>query len=240
MDWYYLNNGERIGPLPEAEFQAKVQQGVVAADTLVWNANLKDWMPYGAVAAAPGAQDGTAVCTVCRRTVRADEVVRYENATVCANCKPAFVQQLREGTAPTADVLYAGFWIRFGAVFIDGLILGVFNTVLSFVVTAAAAAASSEAVLGATLALYAIQITVQALYEIIMVGKYGATLGKMVFKIKVLTADGGPVTYGRATGRYFGKLVSYLTLYIGFIMAGFDKEKRALHDHMCGTRVVRL
>lgn len=240
MDWYYLKNGERVGPLPESDFQEQARQGAITAETLVWNAGMKDWTAYGKLSTAP-ADDGTVVCTVCGRTVRADEVVRYENATVCANCKPTFIQQLREGTAQTADLVYAGFWVRFGAVFVDGLILGVFNFVLSFVATSAViATAGPEATIAVTFAMYGIQMTVAALYEILMLGKYGATLGKMVFKIKVVTAEGESVSFGRATGRHFAKYVSYLTMYIGFIMAGFDKEKRALHDYMCGTRVVRL
>ncbi|HEY8240312.1 MAG TPA: RDD family protein [Kiritimatiellia bacterium] len=241
MQWYYLKGTERVGPVDEPAFQALVQQGGVAADTLVWNAGMKEWTAFGKL--APGtAADATAVCTICKRTVPADDVIRYENATVCAACKPTFVQQLREGTAPTADVVFAGFWLRFCAVFIDGLIIGVFNFVLNFIVMAGVVAAAAEnpnAATAAMFVLYGIQFTVQALYDILMVGKYGATLGKMVFKLRVVTPGGGRVTYARATGRHFAKIVSYITLYIGFIMAGFDKEKRALHDHMCGTRVIR-
>jgi uncharacterized RDD family membrane protein YckC len=73
-----------------------------------------------------------------------------------------------------------------------------------------------------------------------MVGKYGATLGKMAAKIRVVTADGGKVSYGRATGRYFAKLLSAFTCLIGFIMAAFDEEKRALHDRICNTRVISI
>ena len=71
-----------------------------------------------------------------------------------------------------------------------------------------------------------------------MIGKYGATLGKMACRIKVVTSEGGPVSYMRALGRYFAKQLSCLTLMIGYIMAFFDKENRALHDRICDTRVV--
>jgi uncharacterized RDD family membrane protein YckC len=75
-------------------------------------------------------------------------------------------------------------------------------------------------------------------YETFFVGKFGATPGKMACKLRVITAEGAPVSYARALGRYFSKLVSYLTCSIGFIIAGFDDEKRALHDRMCNTRVI--
>ena len=52
--------------------------------------------------------------------------------------------------------------------------------------------------------------------------------------------DGSPVSYLRALGRYFGKLLSYLICSIGFIIAAFDDEKRGLHDHICSTRVIRV
>lgn len=84
-----------------------------------------------------------------------------------------------------------------------------------------------------------INIIVGMLYETIMIGKYGATLGKMACKIKVVRADGGRVTYGRACGRYFSKILSSMICMVGYFMALFDKEeKRALHDRICDTRVV--
>ena len=73
-----------------------------------------------------------------------------------------------------------------------------------------------------------------------MIGKFGATLGKMACKVRVVTADGEKVSYGRATGRYFAKILSYIVCLIGFIMAFFDQERRALHDRICNTRVITI
>ena len=55
----------------------------------------------------------------------------------------------------------------------------------------------------------------------------------------MVTPDGGQIGYIKAFVRYVGKVVSWIILGIGFIMAAFDGEKRALHDRMCETRVVR-
>ena len=71
-----------------------------------------------------------------------------------------------------------------------------------------------------------------------MIGKYGATVGKMAMKIRVVTAEGQKVSYLRALGRYFAKLLSGMILMIGYLMAAFDDEKRALHDRICNTRVI--
>jgi len=57
-------------------------------------------------------------------------------------------------------------------------------------------------------------------------------------KIKVVTPDGGRISYARATGRHFAKILSGIICYIGYLMAFWDDEKRALHDRMCGTRVI--
>jgi uncharacterized RDD family membrane protein YckC len=75
-------------------------------------------------------------------------------------------------------------------------------------------------------------------YETVLIGKYGATLGKMACKIKVVTAEGGRVSYLLAFGRYFAKILSAMILMIGYLMAAFDDEKRALHDRICNTRVI--
>jgi uncharacterized RDD family membrane protein YckC len=75
-------------------------------------------------------------------------------------------------------------------------------------------------------------------YEIFMVGKYGGTLGKMACKIHVITADGESVGFPRAAARYFAKLLSGVVCGIGYVIAIFDEQKRALHDRICDTRVV--
>jgi len=60
----------------------------------------------------------------------------------------------------------------------------------------------------------------------------------MACKIRVVTADGGRVSYARSFGRYFAKLLSGFTCMIGYIIAFFDDQKRTLHDRICDTRVV--
>ncbi len=240
MEWYYVSGGNRVGPVGDSELATLVQQGVVGPDTHVWNQGMKDWQTYGTVAGVPAVSTQPAVCTVCGKTVPAEDVIRFEGATVCATCKPTFVQQLKEGTAQTTALNLASIGNRFVAVFIDGIILSVAFYAIKFAVLAGmAGAGQQDIIVGATIALSLGQVVAQACYEIIMLGKYGATLGKMAMHIKVVSPDGSPISYGRATGRYFAKILSGLILYIGFIMAFFDKEKRALHDQMCNTRVIR-
>ncbi|MCH7526840.1 MAG: RDD family protein [Planctomycetes bacterium] len=73
-------------------------------------------------------------------------------------------------------------------------------------------------------------------YQGLLVGLWnGQTLGKRACGIKVIGADGRPCTVGRAFGRAFARIISMLTLMIGFVMAAFDLQKRALHDRIAGT-----
>jgi len=77
-------------------------------------------------------------------------------------------------------------------------------------------------------------------YESWFLVNKAATPGKMVLSLEVVRTDGGKITWGLAIGRYFAKILSsWPTLWIGYIMAGLDDEKRALHDRICNTRVIR-
>jgi uncharacterized RDD family membrane protein YckC len=68
---------------------------------------------------------------------------------------------------------------------------------------------------------------------------YQATLGKMALGLKVTDLEGRRISFARATGRHFAKILSGLMFFIGFIMAGFTQRKQALHDMIAGTLVVR-
>ena len=182
----------------------------------------------------------TLYCTQCGRPYPSEEMVRFGAAAICANCKDIYAQRLRETGQVSGARTYGGFWIRFLAVFIDSLILG---TVLIAIGVATGMFLMTSRDLGSAMfssGLYnLIAIGLGVSYESFFLVHYGATPGKMIFKLKVITPDGGGLTWGRAIGRYFGKWLSYVTLMIGFIMAGFDSEKRALHDYIAGTRVIR-
>ena len=131
-----------------------------------------------------------------------EDLIQIGGRTVCAACKPIAVQKLKEGVTSTGEYRYAGFWIRFGAKFVDGLILFAVNMVISFVFTAAAPLAPGSP---ATLILALLGMVIRATYVIWFVGNMGATPGKLACGIKIIQADGGSVGYGRATGRFFAE-----------------------------------
>lgn len=95
-------------------------------------------------------------------------------------------------------------------------------------------------VAGSILLLVLIFLTIGWLYYAIMESSTPqGTLGKMAVGIKVIDMQGNRITFARATGRFFGKIISKMILYVGFIMAGFTEKKQALHDIMADCLVVR-
>ncbi len=256
MNWYYVDGGQQAGPVDDGQLAGLVRDGKVQPDTLVWREGLADWQPYqeaklpglrlasnAAAPAATAAPMGTeAACAECGRIFNTDDMIRHGELYVCANCKPVFMQKLAEGAKLGATALnYASFGIRFAAYLLDGLILFVVNFGIGMVAGLSAGQAVGTEPRGALalqLILFFIQLAIGISYEVVLIGKYGATLGKMACKIMVVTPEGGRVSYMRALGRYFAKILSGMICAIGFIMAGFDEERRALHDRICGTRVV--
>ncbi|HSY42529.1 MAG TPA: RDD family protein [Candidatus Acidoferrum sp.] len=253
MNWFYVEQGKQNGPLSDEQFNEMVANGKITPDTLVWHEGMANWVPCrevkgGGVSTAPGGEQGSqAVCSECGKLFPIDETIRYGDARVCASCKPIFLQKLQEGAALNTGALrYAGFWIRFGARILDGLIVGVPLMILFFVLVFSQIHPSTLGHSGAppdlgilpTLLQFAF-VFVQMGYEVFFLGKYGATPGKMACGLRVVTSDGGKISYGRAVGRFFAQILSGLICYIGYIIAAFDNpQKRALHDHICNTRVV--
>jgi uncharacterized RDD family membrane protein YckC len=185
-------------------------------------------------------QQAQAKCVECGQTFSVNDMIRHGNVHICATCKPIFLQKLSEGAEIRSSVRYAGFWLRLAAAFLDSIIVGTVNFGIQMLIIgySVSVANGAQPSLLPLLISYATSFTLGCCYQGFMVGKYGATVGKMACKIKVVRADATPVSFGLAFGRYFAKLVSVLTLLIGYIIAAFDSEKRALHDRICNTRVV--
>ena len=163
-------------------------------------------------------------------------MIRYKDSWVCAECKPRFFQRVKEGAVLPGTMVYGGFWIRFVAKVVDGIIVGVVNQLLVVVLGSAIGSSQEPA---AFFVVWILSMVLPAVYTTFFLGKYGATLGKMACGLKVVTADGGKVSYGRALGRHLAEILSSLILLIGYIMAAFDEQKRTLHDHICSTRVIK-
>lgn len=265
MNWYYVERGQQAGPVNDDQLADLLRTGQINADTLVWHEGMAEWLPYnrirselnptkpplvaksasaGGSTEAPG-QANEAICAECGKVFPVDEMIRHGNARICASCKPVFMQKLAEGAPVLAagELNYAGVLTRFVAVFLDGLIVSIVNIAVGALLGmtfAEAVGIQQQAFTALPLVFLALKLGIALAYETILIGKYGATLGKMACKIKVVTADGGKVSYARALGRYFAKMLSAFTCLIGYIIAFFDNpQRRALHDYICNTRVIQ-
>lgn len=245
MNWYYADGSQQKGPVSEAELDQLFHSGQITGVTLIWKEGMASWESYtsvrGGASAGVGLAEGSVVCAQCGQLFNQNDVIRYGDKAVCATCKPVFLQKLREGaTLSASDMEYAGFWLRFGAKFLDNLLLRAVAGAIGFAVGMAGIGGDGpEAQAAAALVAGGIGFILEVLYRALFVGAYGATPGKMLCKIKVVNADGSKVSYGKATGRAFAEYLSVLTCLIGYIIAAFDDEKRTLHDRVCDTRVIK-
>jgi uncharacterized RDD family membrane protein YckC/Tfp pilus assembly protein PilE len=141
--------------------------------------------------------------------------------------------------------LHAGFWRRVVAWVIDGLILSPICVAAYLGVAGSAAVpAGLEAdglpVFRVLPSWWLIWLLIPWLYfSLCESSRWQATPGKLALGLRVTDEYGGRIGFGRATGRFFGKLVSGLILDIGYLLAGWTERKQALHDLMAGCCVVR-
>ncbi|MFQ5520249.1 MAG: RDD family protein [Candidatus Methylomirabilia bacterium] len=133
----------------------------------------------------------------------------------------------------------AGFWIRAAAVLVDFLFFFVVVSVVGLVGERlwAEHGASSRVF---QISQRVFQILFGAWYYVLFHCLWGQTFGKMALGIRVMTVEGAPISLWASIGRWLGYGLSALPLLIGYVMAGFRNDKRALHDLIAGTRVVRL
>lgn len=257
MEWYYTVNEEQQGPVNDHEFMELVTSGAITGTDLVWNVSMDEWAALGTLgikARKPDVRDDMPAvpletgltrkaCSECGQIFPVDELAAYHDYWVCQSCKPFFLQKLREGILQKTQN-YAGFWIRAGAKIIDYIILFLVNFVLSlaagalFIPAVPDPESVGRTVIPSIIIGFA-QWGIGLAYGTWFVGRFGATPGKMACRLAVVTPDGEKVSYLRAFARCLAEYISGAILCIGYIMAGFDSEKRALHDRICSTRVVR-
>jgi uncharacterized RDD family membrane protein YckC len=160
----------------------------------------------------------------------------------CSSCGTALGTTVAVAR-PFVPVHWGGFWIRFLAVIIDVMLIQVVLApfrLMGFVGGVVGSRMHPAFPGGASLfgIVPAISIVASWLYEALMQSSaYQATLGKMIFGLQVTDLQGNRISFGRATGRHFAKIISGIILLIGFIMAGFTERKQALHDMIAGTLV---
>ena len=110
VDWFYSEQGDRMGPVGDSELESLFRSGRITNTTLVWRSGMAGWEPLqnvrrfvkvdpSAIGSGP-APTGTRDCVECHRQFPEAEMIFVNRCWVCAECKPLFVQRLKEGAAP--------------------------------------------------------------------------------------------------------------------------------------------
>ena len=154
---------------------------------------------------------------------------------------------------------FAGFWIRvvynildgfiisFGLIFIALAVLGVVALVAFLVTGASASAPAIEdvtnspgllAMLPGLVSIFVVPLIKWPYFALQYASRHQATFGMRVVGVKICNYEYQRLSFWHATGRYFATLFSYITLYVGFLMAAFTRRKQTLHDMIAKTYVV--
>lgn len=150
---------------------------------------------------------------------------------------------------------YGGFWIRLLAYIIDRIVVGIVAAPIFFImamptITRLVHEAEQNqdnpspelifSMLGAISTFIIVAFVGYWLYEALLTSSaWQGTVGKRVLRLKVTDEAGNRISFGRATGRFFAKILSQMVLWIGFIMIAFTDRKRGLHDMLAGTLVMK-
>ena len=236
MAWFYSAGGEQKGPVEVAELESLIATGIIRAETLVWQPGMPNWQ--AASAARPDLLPPAIPGVLSPMPMYAAEV-------------PAI----------TGGRQYGGFWMRFLARVIDALVLMIPAVTVMILVLGTSFFTS---VMGGDFSVFTngtpmfivaglINALMYASYEAFLTSTYGGTLGKMALGLRVILPDGGMLNLQQALIRHLiyngGSIIGALLPLAGVlnllwiladnVSAAFDPQKRALHDRIANTFVVK-
>lgn len=266
-EWYYAEGQQRQGPIPEQQLRQHFQRGVITLDTLVWREGMGQWAPLRTLTEELQLQTLAAATTHSGIDLRGDYAAIDNGTAPLPGTGPLSASPY---SAPTAEVggygshtavaggevVYAGFWKRFAAATIDGLVMsavfllvflvgmGMFGGFGGFTAGLGSPESSPGMMMFIIVGVYILPVIVQALYFTVMHASAAqASLGKMAVGIKVVRGDGSRIGMGRSLGRWAALFFSYVlscgAAYLASaIMAGVTQRKQGLHDMIADTLVV--
>lgn len=240
MEVWIGRDGERHGPYKEAEVRQWLQSGQLSPNDLGWYEGMTDWAPLS---------------SLFPDEMRAEPPAFSPAPPVPPSYTAAPMAARGDAVAALDD--YAGFWKRAGAYILDGIVLWIPNMVLGHLLGANQAAETyAQAIQTANsdpqLMLQAMDTYVHALgpaifaqtlvswlyFALMESSVLQGTLGKLALGIRVTNMDGQRISFLRATGRYFAKILSVMTFLVGFLMVAWTQRKQGLHDLLAQTLVL--
>lgn len=200
-EWNLNINEVASGPFSEEEIRLKFASQQIPIDTYVWKKGLKEWIP-----------------------IQDSGILKAEVEHPPLNAKVSFLPTGYKAPTENSVIDYAGFWVRFSAIFIDGVLQILLGKGLE------AAHVPGAWLLGAIFGGW---------YYIFFQAKHGYTIGKKILKLRVISQDLSPVSVKQMAIRYFSHILSSMILCLGYIWVGFDAKRRGWHDMIAKTYVIR-
>ena len=176
----------------------------------------------------------------------------------CEKCGASLLPAAAAGAVPiaAAPIVYAvspygGFWIRVLAYIIDRMVVGILLGPICFVFALRLGAnlpyfhrhpdpAQIIRIIHFAVVIALVAFVVQWLYEALLTSSsWQATVGKRILNLKVTDEVGNPISFEKATGRFFAKILSSLLCGLGYLMVAFSARKQGLHDMLAGTLVMK-
>ena len=225
-EFWIAREGKKHGPYPEDQVRRNYASGRVLPTDLVWTEGMADWKAASQAFGPVPARRAPSV---------AAPATPYQ--------PPAAVVRDEADAALGDDVTYAGFWVRFGALILDNLIVYAILIVVALVVGFGVGRLGGSDWAGIAGMIVWLGFFVVAFFYFTLMesGERGATLGKRAFRLRVVTsAENARIGFWRAVGRFFAHGLSAIVFYVGYLMQPFTQRKQALHDMISGTVVVAL
>jgi len=239
--YFALVANQPRGPMPLAFVADRVERGLWPADISIAAVGASTWNAYSTVRPAAAAAAPPPIAPAVAQPIVAAPAAF--SATPDAAPFAAGPALSESGMLPAGLTIHGGFWRRTAAYLMDGFIIGVVNWVITMILMVAMvgslAAGSVNAAFGTIALQVLIGIALSWLYFALQESSAAqATLGKRAMGLKVTDDYARRIGFGRATGRFFGKILSSVIFNIGFMLAGWTGRRQALHDMICGTVVV--
>ena len=157
---------------------------------------------------------------------------------------PTSLETKQEKSTPASpetrqEQKYVGFWARFAANFLDGILISIFVSPGSIWLAHETERRVGSEDWGVALAFYSVLYILSQVILLVLWYKKQASIGKMAISAKIVDARTGKAsTKNQLIGRYFAYLLSFLPLGLGFLWIAFDSKKQGWHDKLAGTAVI--
>ncbi len=215
--WYYAEGNNKAGPVSQDQLNRLAADGTIGADTLIWRMGMTDWQPLSEVNMSSDSPNEWGKCGECGNDYAPTPLTGSEEK-FCENCKLARSRQ----ALPETRLKYGRLPNRFVAKIIDllfmlamaGMIEGLSRKIFP-------ASYASNAVTPVFMITLTLNMLLGVFYVTWFVGKFGATPGKMVLKLKISTPPGNKIGYLHAFGRYCGEYIAGLGIMGFLIMTAF-------------------